>query len=110
MVRTGGPRGHGSGRAATPEAEAARRAKISEAQRDTVVVTIVSDYRLRSRYVRGGKQYSGWNYIQGRRYRIRVKTDEASALYDRESREAILDERAPHRAHYRSYVVAEGRE
>jgi len=110
MVVTHGPRGHGGGRAATPEAEATRRARISAAQRGSTTVTLVSSYRLKSRYLRGGKQVLGWNYVSERRYRIRIKTDEAEQLsYDRRAREAVLNERAPWRAHFLSYVESEER-
>jgi len=108
MVRTGGPRGHGSGRAATPEAEAARRAKISASRRaskDRVRVRISSEYRSVGRtYGPSGRRLDDredWNY-RDREYSTRIDPRIAN---NPNKLAAHLNRLHPNRVHYRTRVV-----
>jgi len=99
----------GSGRAATPEAEAARRAKISRAVRERnkrVRVLIQSDYRLPSReHDKEGRvrpHLKNWDYRGGRVYSTYVP---AKAVTDRDALQKHLNRLHPNRAHFRTEIV-----
>jgi len=109
VVRTGGPRGHGSGRAATKAAETERRAKIRTAallRKKQVRVVIVASYRLRQRSLgpegRRRSELAGWTYQVGRQYQIRI--DPAIAR-DSLALETLLNEKSPRRMHWNARVV-----
>ncbi|SRR6266540_3251735 len=106
MVRTGGPRGHGSGRAKTPEAEAARREKIRKAaleRKKQVRVLIVSDYRLKGRPETGNRRrIPDWTYLVGRQYSTRIDPKIAS---NPAKLQAHLNRLHPNREHYRTRVL-----
>src|SRR5438094_377861 len=109
MVKTGVPRGHGPGRAASPEAETERRAKIRAAalvRKEQVRVILIASYRLRGRSVGASgtrrDELGGWNYVVGRSYSTRVFRRELS---DRSALEERLNASHPRRIHYNVRVA-----
>src|SRR6266566_50887 len=109
MVKTGGPRGHGSGRAKSPEAERERRAKIRTAvllRKERVHTRVICGYRLVGARAGAGRRryHNYWNYRTGKKYRLYVRREIAD---DANEIRALLDERYPIRKHFNVRITEE---